>query len=89
MVESNPVIGDLCRDAAVEGSDGRYRVTISPLSFTIEFHRGSDSDWLLSDAYSPHAGDGRIAIYDRLWSPRAELLSSASATMVCRSRRQG
>lgn len=64
--------------------DGRF---ISPtLSFSIDFHRGSTSEWLLSDAHSPHASGGCIAVHDRLWSPKGELVASACATMICRPR---
>jgi acyl-CoA thioesterase len=63
------------------------RPFIAPtLSFAIDFHAFCDSEWLLSDAHSPTAGDGRLAIHDRVWSPSGELLASATGTMLCRPR---
>jgi acyl-CoA thioesterase II len=72
--------------AAAHAHVGDPRFISPTLSFAIDFHRGSQSDWLLSDAHSPHAGDGRIAVHQRLWSPQGELIASAIGTMICRPR---
>jgi len=63
------------------------RPFIAPtLSFSIDFHACDESEWLLSDAHSPLAEDGRLAIHDRVWSPSGKLLASGTGTMICRPR---
>jgi acyl-CoA thioesterase II len=75
--------------AAAHAHVGDARFISPTLSFSIDFHSTRSDDWLLSDAHSPHAGDGRIAIHDRLWTPTGELVASGTATMTCRPRPAG
>lgn len=72
--------------AAAHAHVGDPRFIAPTLSFSIDFHQRSDSAWLLSDAHSPYAGDGRLAVHQRLWSPDGLLLASGTGTMICRPR---
>jgi acyl-CoA thioesterase len=74
--------------AAAHAHAGDARFIAPTVSFAVEFHQASDSEWLLSDAHSPHAGDGRIGIHNLLWSPSGVLVASASGTLICRPRPQ-
>lgn len=65
--------------AAAHAHIGDPRFIAPTLSFAIDFHQQTDSEWLLSDAYSPHAGDGLIAMHQRLWSPMAGCSRAAAA----------
>ena len=56
------------------------------LSFSIDFHQPTASEWLLSDAHAPIAHDGLIAMHQRVWSPDGKLLASGGCTTVCRPR---
>ena len=72
--------------AAAHAHVGDPRFITPTLMFAIDFHARTDSTWILSDAYSPIAGGGRVSILNRLWSPARELIATASGTMLCRPR---
>ncbi len=72
--------------AAAHAHSGDSRFVAPTVSFSIEFHRRSPSPWILSDAWSPVADEGRIATCNRLFAPAGELLASASGTLLCRPR---
>ena len=72
--------------AAAHAHAGDPRFISPTLSFSIDFHQRSDSLWLLSDAHSPHGGDGRLFVHQQLWSPDGLLLASGTGTMICRPR---
>ena len=72
--------------AAAHAHVGDPRFITPTLSFSIDFHQRSDSAWLLSDSHSPLAGDGLLAIHQRLWSPDGLLVASGTGTMICRPR---
>jgi acyl-CoA thioesterase len=85
----------LCLDtftwpAATHAHVGNAARFIAPtLSFSIDFHGRTDSEWLLSDAHAPYGGDGRLALHQRVWSPDGALIASGSGTMICRPRPSG
>ena len=70
--------------AAAHAHVGDTRFIAPTLSMTVDFHRFTDSDWLLSDAHSPTADDGTIAVHSHLWSPAAQLLATGTATLICK-----
>lgn len=75
--------------AAAHAHVGDPRFITPTLSFSVDFHRDSDSDWLLSDSHSPHASEGRLAVHQRLFSPDGLLVASGTGTMICRPRPGG
>ena len=84
----------LCLDtftwpAATHAHVGDARFIAPTLSFSIDFHQQTDSEWLLSDAHAPFAGDGRLAMHQRVWSPSGDLIASGTGTMICRPRPAG
>jgi acyl-CoA thioesterase len=72
--------------AAAHAHVGDPRFIAPTLSLSIDFHRWTESAWLLSDAHSPRAHAGTIAIHNRVWSPSGDLLATANATLLCRPR---
>jgi acyl-CoA thioesterase len=75
--------------AATHAHPGDSRFIAPTLSFSIDFHRRTDSEWLLSDAHAPVAGDGRIFMHQRVWSPAGDLVASGTCTTICRLRPTG
>jgi hypothetical protein len=75
--------------AATHAHPGDSRFIAPTLSFSIDFHRSTDSEWLLSDAHAPCAGDGRIFMHQRVWSPAGDLVASGTCTTICRPRPSG
>jgi acyl-CoA thioesterase len=84
----------LCLDtftwpAATHAHPGDSRFISPTLSFSIDFHQRTDSEWLLSDAHAPIGGDGRLALHQRVWSPAGALIATGTGTMICRPRPAG
>ncbi|MFI5308718.1 MAG: thioesterase family protein [Polyangiales bacterium] len=75
--------------AATHAHPGDGRFIAPTLSFSIDFHQRTQSEWLLSDAHAPYAGDGRIAMHQRVWSPEGALIASGACTTICRPRPAG
>ena len=75
--------------AATHAHPGDGRFIAPTLSFSIDFHQRTDSEWLLSDAHAPIAHDGLIAMHQRVWSPDGKLLASGGCTTICRPRPAG
>jgi len=70
--------------ARAHSGDGRF---IAPtLSLCVDFHRESDSRWMLSEATSPVADGGYMQVRSRLWAEEGSLLASAQASLICRPR---
>ncbi len=72
--------------AAAHAHAGDARFVAPTITFGIDFHQRTRSPWLLSDAYAPVAGGGRIGIHNRVWSPDGALLASGNGTLLCRPR---
>jgi acyl-CoA thioesterase len=72
--------------AAAQAHVGDPRFIAPTLSLTVDFHAGSASPWVLSDAYSPVAASGSIALENRVWDPDGQLLATALGTLRCRPR---
>jgi len=72
--------------AAAHAHVGDPRFVAPTIAFSLELHQPLGSEWLLSDAHSPHAGRGCIAIHNRLWDDAGALVASASGTLICRPR---
>ncbi len=72
--------------AAGHAHVGDPRFIAPTISLNTEFHQLPGSEWLLSDAHSPTARDGCIAIQNRIWSEHGALLATASGTLICRPR---
>lgn len=72
--------------AAAHAHAGDPRFVAPTISFSIDFHRRTTSPWLLSDAFSPSADAGLIAIHNRLFSPDGTLIASGNGTLTCRPR---
>jgi acyl-CoA thioesterase len=84
----------LCLDtftwpAATHAHPGDARFIAPTLSFSIDFHQQTESEWLLSDAHAPVACDGRIAMHQRVWTPSGALIATGTCTTICRPRPAG
>lgn len=75
--------------AAAHAHAGDARFVAPTISFSIDFHQSTPNPWLFSDAHCPYAGDGRMAVQNRLWSPDGEPIATASGTLICRPRPKG
>jgi acyl-CoA thioesterase len=72
--------------AAAQAHVGDPRFIAPTLSLAVDFHAGSTSPWVLSDAYSPLAAAGSVALESRVWDPGGALLATAIGTLRCRPR---
>jgi acyl-CoA thioesterase len=72
--------------AAAQAHVGDLRFIAPTLSLAVDFHARSTSPWVLSDAYSPVASEGTLALENRVWDPGGELLATALGTLRCRPR---
>jgi acyl-CoA thioesterase len=72
--------------AAAQAHVGDVRFIAPTLSLAVDFHAVSTSPWVLSDAYSPVASAGSVALENRIWDPRGDLLATAIGTLRCRPR---
>lgn len=74
--------------SAAQAHTGDGRFVAPTISFAVDYHRRAQSDWLLSDAHAPQAGQGRIAIHNQLWTPDGGLVATGTGTLLCRPRPQ-
>jgi len=72
--------------AAGHAHVGDPRFVAPTISLSIELHQRDAGEWLLSDAHSPRAEAGCIAIHNRLFDSAGELVASASGSLICRPR---
>ncbi len=63
----------------------QLRIYAPSLDLYVAFHESAaDSEWLLTDGYSPTAGDGLVGWTGRLWSADRRLVASGGGQLLCR-----
>jgi acyl-CoA thioesterase-2 len=73
--------------AASHAHAGDPRFIAPTLSLNVDFHdRDLGGEWLLSDAWSPVARGGLMAVSNRVWSADGRLLASSAMSLICRPR---